>query len=99
MTGTGAPTRAWGRWIAIVAGGVLGAGFALLVPRDGSDAPPPPRPDTIGLRRTGDAPRAISLGGIQLRDTSGAVVPIARPGEPAIVMARRDPLPKSAGRR
>lgn len=88
MTAAGGPplpsSDAW-RWIAIIGGGALGALLSFLEPSGPATVPTSPvaAPE---LHRTGEAPRAISLGGIRLVDTSGAVVPVSLPGTPAIVM-------------
>ena len=74
--------RPIGRWIAVVGGGAIGAALFFLVPSGPSAAPTA----AVELHRTGEAPRTISFGGIHLRDTAGAIVPVTRPGEPAIVM-------------
>ena len=69
------------RWIALTAGIAVGGALAFVVP-----AMRVPASGAPSLHRTGRAPRTISLGGVQLKDTAGVTVPIVVPGEPAIVM-------------
>ena len=80
----GASVRRVPAWLAVLGGGAVGVALAIAVPA--IHAPVRDVPGGQALHRTGNPPRTISLGGVRLLDTSGAVVPIAKLGEPAIVM-------------